>query len=81
MSRFFVNRPIVAIVIAIVTVVGGLVAMRSLPIAQFPDIIPPQIIVSANYIGADALTIEQAVATSNVTVSCIVPSLAFVDCM
>jgi multidrug efflux pump subunit AcrB len=52
MSRFFVNRPIVAIVIAIVTVVGGLVAMRALPIAQFPDIIPPQIIVTANYIGA-----------------------------
>ena len=63
MSRFFVNRPIVAIVIAIVTVVGGLVAMRALPIAQFPDIIPPQIIVTANYIGADAVTIEQAVAT------------------
>ena len=63
MSRFFVNRPIVAIVIAIVTVVGGLVAMRALPIAQFPDIIPPQIIVTANYIGADAVTIEQAIAT------------------
>src|SRR3954453_6867961 len=63
MSRFFVNRPIVAIVIAIVTVLGGLVAMQALPIAQFPDIIPPQIIVTANYIGADAMTIEQAVAT------------------
>src|SRR3954471_20906317 len=63
MSRFFVNRPIVAIVIAIVTVLGGLVAMQGLPIAQFPDIIPPQIIVTANYIGADAMTIEQAVAT------------------
>src|SRR5262245_63522031 len=63
MSRFFVNRPIVAIVIAIVTVVGGLVAMRALPIAQFPDIIPPQVIVTANYIGADAVTIEQSVAT------------------
>jgi HAE1 family hydrophobic/amphiphilic exporter-1 len=63
MSRFFIGRPIVAIVIAIVTVLGGLVAMRTLPIAQFPDIIPPQIIVTANYIGADAITIEQAVAT------------------
>src|SRR5580765_1750376 len=63
MSRFFISRPIVAIVIAIVTVMGGLVAMRTLPIAQFPDIIPPQIIVTANYIGADAVTIEQAVAT------------------
>ncbi|MEP7303967.1 MAG: multidrug efflux RND transporter permease subunit [Acidobacteriota bacterium] len=63
MSRFFIGRPIVAIVIAIITVLAGLVAMQSLPIAQFPDIIPPQISVTANYNGADALTIEQAVAT------------------
>jgi HAE1 family hydrophobic/amphiphilic exporter-1 len=62
-SRFFIGRPIVAIVIAIVTVLAGLVAMQSLPIAQFPDIIPPQISVSATYTGADALTIEQSVAT------------------
>src|ERR1700683_5315490 len=63
MSRFFIGRPIVAIVIAIVTVLGGLVAMQALPIAQFPDIIPPQISVTATYTGADALTIEQSVAT------------------
>ncbi|HEY2151338.1 MAG TPA: efflux RND transporter permease subunit, partial [Vicinamibacterales bacterium] len=63
MSRFFVGRPIVAIVIAIVTVLAGLVSMQALPIAQFPEIIPPQISVSANYTGADALTIESAVAT------------------
>ena len=50
-------------VIAIITVLGGLVAMRSLPVAQFPDIIPPQIIVSTTYTGADAVTIEQSVAT------------------
>src|SRR5882724_9994740 len=62
MSNFFIRRPIVAIVIAIVTVLGGLVAMQALPIAQFPDIIPPQITVTATYSGADALTIEQAVA-------------------
>src|SRR6266576_606716 len=62
MSKFFVRRPIVAIVIAIVTVLGGLVAMRALPIAQFPEIVPPQITVTATYNGADALTIEQAVA-------------------
>src|SRR3954471_10474679 len=62
MSRFFVRRPIVAIVIAIITVLGGLVAMRALPIAQFPEIVPPQITVTATYNGADALTIEQAVA-------------------
>src|ERR1700681_4151726 len=62
MSQFFIRRPIVAIVIAIVTVLGGLVAMRALPIAQFPEIVPPQITVTATYNGADALTIEQAVA-------------------
>ena len=61
MSRFFIRRPIVAIVIAIVTVLVGLVAMRELPIAQFPDIIPPQIMITGTYTGADALTIEQAV--------------------
>jgi hydrophobic/amphiphilic exporter-1 (mainly G- bacteria), HAE1 family len=62
-SKFFIGRPIVAIVIAIVTVLAGLVAMQALPIAQFPEIIPPQISVTANYTGADALTIEQSVAT------------------
>jgi len=62
-ARFFVSRPIVAIVIAIVTVIGGLLAMRSLPVAQFPAIIPPQIIVSTSYPGADAVTVEQSIAT------------------
>src|ERR671927_608579 len=62
-SRFFINRPIVAIVIAIVTVIGGLIAMSGLPLALFPSIVPPQIIVSTNYTGADAVTIEQSVAT------------------
>src|ERR1043165_3675875 len=61
--RVFIDRPIVAMVIAIITVLGGLVAMRALPVAQFPDIIPPQIIVSTTYTGADAVTIEQSVAT------------------
>jgi hydrophobic/amphiphilic exporter-1 (mainly G- bacteria), HAE1 family len=63
MSKFFINRPIVAIVISIITVIGGLVAMAKLPVAQLPDIVPPQINVSATYTGADALTIEQSVAT------------------
>jgi len=63
MSRFFIRRPIVAIVIAVVTVIVGLVAMQALPIAQFPEIVPPQIMVTGTYTGADALTIEQAVAT------------------
>jgi len=50
-------------VIAIVTVIVGLVAMSGLPVAQFPDIVPPQIIVNTTYTGADAQTIEQSVAT------------------
>src|SRR5215217_5915806 len=62
-SKFFINRPIVAMVISIVTVLAGLVAMRGLPLAQFPQIIPPQIIVQTTYTGADAVTIEQSVAT------------------
>src|SRR5712672_856354 len=63
MSRFFIDRPIVAIVIAIVTIVLGLVAMTGLPIAQFPSIIPPPIQIQTTYTGADAVTIEQSVAT------------------
>jgi hydrophobic/amphiphilic exporter-1 (mainly G- bacteria), HAE1 family len=63
MARFFVDRPIVAIVIAVVTVVLGLVSMFGLPIAQFPSIIPPQIQILTTYTGADAVTIEQSVAT------------------
>jgi HAE1 family hydrophobic/amphiphilic exporter-1 len=62
-SNFFIRRPIVAMVIAIVTVLAGLIAMRGLPLAQFPDIVPPQITVSTTYTGADAVTIEQSVST------------------
>ena len=63
MSRFFINRPIVAMVVAIITVLVGLVSMFGLPVAQFPKIVPPEIFIQANYIGADAQTIEQSVAT------------------
>ena len=63
MSRFFVHRPIVAMVIAIIMVIVGMVAMLGLPIAQFPNIVPPEIMVSGTYVGADALTVEQSVAT------------------
>jgi HAE1 family hydrophobic/amphiphilic exporter-1 len=62
MSEFFVRRPIVAIVIAILmTLIGG-VCILALPIAQFPQIAPPEIQVQTHYTGADALTIEQSVA-------------------
>jgi hydrophobic/amphiphilic exporter-1 (mainly G- bacteria), HAE1 family len=63
MSRFFINRPIVAMVIAIVTVIVGTVTIASLPIAQFPNIAPPEIQILATYVGADAQTLEQSVAT------------------
>jgi len=63
MSKFFINRPIVAIVIAIVMTILGAIAMIGLPIAQFPNIVPPEIKVMATYTGADAQTIEQSVAT------------------
>jgi hydrophobic/amphiphilic exporter-1 (mainly G- bacteria), HAE1 family len=62
MSEFFVRRPIVAIVIAILmTLIGG-VCILALPIAQYPQIAPPEIQVQTHYTGADALTIEQSVA-------------------
>src|ERR1700716_2119941 len=63
MSKFFINRPIVAIVIAIVTVILGVVSLVSLPTSQFPNIVPPEILVTATYPGADAKTLSQAVAT------------------
>ena len=63
MAKFFINRPIVAMVIAILMVIIGLVSMAGLPIAQFPNIAPPEIQVQTTYTGADAVTVEQAVAT------------------
>src|SRR2546426_69958 len=63
MSKFFINRPIVAMVISIVMVIVGGISILSLPIAQFPNIAPPEIQISATYVGADAQTLEQAVAT------------------
>ncbi len=63
MSRFFINRPIVAIVISILMITIGLVVMVRLPVAQFPDIVPPAVQISSFYTGADAQTLEEAVAT------------------
>ena len=63
MSKFFIRRPIVAIVIAILTTIIGLVSMLTLPTAQYPDIAPPEIQVQANYAGADAKTLLQSVST------------------
>jgi HAE1 family hydrophobic/amphiphilic exporter-1 len=63
MAKFFVNRPIVAIVISIITVIVGIVAMLGLPTAQYPEIVPPEIVINTTYVGADAQTVEQSVAT------------------
>jgi hydrophobic/amphiphilic exporter-1 (mainly G- bacteria), HAE1 family len=62
-SKFFINRPIVAMVIAILMVIGGVISMLGLPTAQFPNIAPPEVQVSASYVGADADTVSQSVAT------------------
>ncbi len=63
MSKFFINRPIVAMVISLLMVIIGLVTISQLPIAQFPQIAPPEVQIRAFYVGADAQTIEQSVAT------------------
>jgi HAE1 family hydrophobic/amphiphilic exporter-1 len=63
MAKFFIDRPIVAMVISILMVIIGLVAMAQLPIAQYPNIAPPEMLLTANYPGADAVTLEQSVAT------------------
>ncbi len=63
MGNFFVNRPIVAMVIAILMVIIGLIFMGGLPIEQYPDITPPIVEVRATYTGANAVNVEESVAT------------------
>ena len=63
MAKFFINRPIVAMVISIIMTILGVVAMVQLPIAEFPNIAPPEIMLQATYVGADAVTLEKSVAT------------------
>jgi HAE1 family hydrophobic/amphiphilic exporter-1 len=63
MAKFFINRPIVAMVISIIMTIAGVVAFLGLPVAQYPNIVPPEIKVDTTYVGADALTVEQSVAT------------------
>ena len=61
-SKFFIDRPVFAAVISIVIVLAGLSAMTALPIAQYPQILPPQVSVSASYPGASAQVIAETVA-------------------
>ena len=63
MAKFFVNHPIIAIVISILLVIVGIVSIVRLPIAQYPELAPPEILLTATYVGADAETVEQSVAT------------------
>src|SRR5712671_7430824 len=63
LSRFFIHRPIVAMVISILLIIPGAVSIATLPVAQFPAIAPPEIQIQANYVGADSQTVEQSVAT------------------
>jgi HAE1 family hydrophobic/amphiphilic exporter-1 len=63
MARFFVNRPIVAMVLSIIMVLLGVVAMSGLPIAQYPEIVPPMVQVTTTFIGASATDVEASVAT------------------
>ena len=63
MARFFINRPIVAMVISIIMVMVGAISMLMLPVAKFPKIVPPEIQLQTTFVGADALAVEQSVAT------------------
>ncbi len=60
-SKFFIDRPIFATVIAVLMVLAGLLTVKSLPVAQYPDITPPTVFVSASYPGADAKTIAETI--------------------
>jgi hydrophobic/amphiphilic exporter-1 (mainly G- bacteria), HAE1 family len=63
MSKFFIHRPIVAMVIAILTVIIGAITLLGLPISQFPNIVPPEMKLQGTFVGADAETLAQSVAT------------------
>ena len=60
-SKFFIDRPIFATVIALLMVLGGLLTVKTLPVAQYPDITPPTVFVMASYPGADAKTVAEAI--------------------
>ena len=62
MARFFIDRPVFAMVIAIVIVLLGAVAIPNLPIASYPEVVPPQVTVTANYLGGSAQDLEKTVA-------------------
>ncbi len=61
-SKFFINRPNFAIVVSLIIIIAGIMAIRSLPVQEYPDVVPPQIVVTTTYAGADAKTLEDTVA-------------------
>lgn len=62
-STFFINRPIFSTVIAFLIIIAGLIAIRVLPVQDYPNIVPPQVVIQASYPGADAQTVSKTVAT------------------
>ena len=79
MSDFFIDRPIFATVLAIVITLAGAIAFLLLPVARFPQITPPSVVVSATFPGADASTIEQSVAAPIETQVNGVPNMIYMD--
>jgi HAE1 family hydrophobic/amphiphilic exporter-1 len=75
----FIKRPVTSIVISIVIVLVGLIAMSTLPVAQYPDITPPTVQISGNYIGADAQTVEQTTTTAIETQVNGTPGMAYMS--
>jgi multidrug efflux pump len=63
LSRFFIDRPIFAGVLSLLIFLGGLLAVRGLPISEYPEVVPPSIVVRANYPGANPRVIAQTMAT------------------
>ena len=80
MARFFIDRPVFAWVIALAIILAGLLALPSLPVAQYPNIAPPNVSINANYPGASARTAESAtmIITNRFTAACILRTM--VDC-
>src|SRR5213075_1824638 len=74
----FIKRPVTAMVISIVIVLVGLLAMTTLPVAQYPDITPPTVTVSGVFIGADAQTVEQTTTTAMETQINGTPGMSFI---
>jgi hydrophobe/amphiphile efflux-1 (HAE1) family protein len=78
-ADIFIKRPITAIVSSIVIVLVGLIALSTLPIAQYPDVTPPTVTISGNFIGADAQTVEQTTTTAIETQVNGVPGMSYMS--